>query len=348
MNQLFSEYKIREKTIKNRVVMPPMVCPGWSDEQGLVTDKHVRHYENRARGGTGLIIIEACCVEKEGRIFDTQLGIWSDAHIEGLGRIAAACRNHGAVALLQLHHGGLRTSEDISGKMPGPSSHSWCPGSHAMTVEEIHSMRDSFTAAAIRARDAGMDGVELHGAHGYFLSQFASRTVNLREDAYGGSVENRMRLADEIIKDIRRACGEGFIIGYRLGANEPLLEDGIRIAREVERSGADLLHVSASGFSEEYPHVPDGLPYNWIVYSAGEIRRSVKLPVIAVNGIRTPERAAWLVENGFADFTAIGMDLLADAEWANKAREGSSIHYCLKCRQCGRFTRAELCPRYRE
>lgn len=349
MEKLFSEYILNNVTIKNRVVMAPMVCPGWADDSGFVTDKHIKHYEARANGGVGTIIVEAHSVNKDARAFRSQLGIWSDRHIEGLSKIIDRCHAHGSKVLVQLYHAGLKTPKVISDKCVGPSS--IMIGEQVgreLSVDEIFDLQKDFVNAAIRAKIAGADGIELHGAHGYLLNQFASPLINMREDKYGGSVANRTRFAGEIIEWVRRQLGNDFIIGYRMGGNEPTVEDAIDIATELERCGVDLIHVSSSGLSELYPDVPSEFNYNWIVYAGTQIKKQVRIPVIVVNGIKTPLRAAYLIENGLADFVAIGRDLMTDPEWVNKVRDNRKIDFCVDCRpKCKRHWCAEECPKYK-
>ncbi|HSV31190.1 MAG TPA: NADH:flavin oxidoreductase [Atribacteraceae bacterium] len=344
-SKLFSEYTLRNFSIKNRIVMPPMVCFGWSGSDGLVTEDHVRHYEARARGGTGLIIIEALTVKPEGRLVNTQLGIWSDGHKEGLKAIAEKCHDHGAVVIAQLNHAGLKTPKNISNDAISPFEYrNSNTSARTMTLEEIDRTREEFIRSAERIHEAGLDGVEIHGVHGYLLSQFASSVLNHRKDGYGGSINARMRLACEIVQGIRSRVGDHFIIGYRMGGNEPSLDDGLNIGRTLEACGVDILHVS-SGFSDDTaPPVPDGFPYNWIVYCGTEIRKTVNVPVIVVNGIRTASQALYLLDNGRADFTAVGRGLLTDPEWANKARSGQDVNPCLECHRCHWFKNGKDCP----
>ncbi|HPS62329.1 MAG TPA: hypothetical protein PLK82_04665 [Bacteroidales bacterium] len=160
-----------------------------------------------------------------------------------------------------------------------------------MTRDGIRAIEEAFIAGAVRAREAGFDGVELHGAHGYLLNQFASVHYNKRTDEYGGSLSGCLTLAEGIIRGIRNRCGEGFIIGYRMGANSPTLEDGIRIAGMLETFGVDLLHVSHGGNLLNLPRTPREFEFNWIVYCATRVRPEVGIPVIAVNEIKTAERA---------------------------------------------------------
>ncbi len=348
MSDLFTEYVLKGIKIKNRVVLPPMVSSfGSGKSGGFAGDGHVKHYEARAKGGTGLIIVEATCVKEDGRLAGSQLGLWCDGQIEGLRKISEACHNHGAVVLIQLHHAGLKVSPEVSVEPVSSSDyHENDLSARALTIEEIHGIREDFVNAAVRARKAGFDGIELHGAHGYLLSQFMSPLVNKREDEYGGSLENRARLAVEILKSVRGKTSSDFILGYRMGGNEPTLEDGIKIAEILEKSGADLLHVSTGMDSKNPPAVPEGFDYNWIVYCGTEIKKHVNVPVIAVNGIKTPQRANALVSEGLADFAAIGKPLLVDPLWTDKAVNGGGILYCLGCKACFRFKSENLCPRY--
>lgn len=347
MAGLFSEAVIKGKNIRNRIVMPPMVCFGWSDSSGMVTEDHIRHYENRAKGGVGLIIVEAACVNKDGRLSPSQIGIWSDEQIEGLRKIADVCHKNGAKVLIQIHHAGLATPDPVS-------SNHLCPSDfddgkkhgRAMTVEEIHMIQDDFVRACKRAEISGFDGIEFHGAHGYLIDQFLSPVVNKRDDQYGGCRENRGRFISEIIERVKIQVPDGFIIGCRMGGNDPTIEDGIENAKILENSGVDILHVSAGISDGTLPSVPEDFPYNYIVYSGMEIKKAVNIPVIVVNDIRTPERASYLVENNMADFTAIGKGLLVDPQWANKAQHGEEIVTCLKCSKCWRFVDSRKCPRY--
>lgn len=349
MADLFTPYELKGISIKNRIVMPPMVCFGWAGREGLVTEKHIRHYEARARGGVGLIILEAACVNPDGRLADSQLCLWSDDHIKGFEEIARACHRYGARVLVQIHHAGLQTAKKVSGDPVAPSEvREKDRHARALTPEEIHSIQEDFTVAAVRAEKAGLDGIELHGAHGYLISQFMSPVINKREDQYGGSLENRTRFALEILAAIKGRVGNRFIIGYRMGGNEPTLENGIAIARILEQAGVDLLHVSTGISAGKEITVPEGFPYNWIVYSGTRIKEQVKIPVIAVNGIRTAEQAGGLIENGLVDFAAIGRGLLADPEWANKAQKGEEALTCLHCKTCFWAASAgQRCPRAR-
>jgi 2,4-dienoyl-CoA reductase-like NADH-dependent reductase (Old Yellow Enzyme family) len=345
MTTLFSSFKIKSHEIKNRIVFPPFVNFGWSDENGKISQKNVEQYEAIAKGGAGLIIVEATCVEKDGRIFSYQPGIWSDDHIEQFKPVTEACHKHGTVILLQIHHAGLATRKGLSERVVGPSAHADIDKSHALTVDEINQLKDKFIAAAARAEKAGFDGVEIHGAHGYLLSQFANSVINLRTDEYGGSHDNRLRLAIEIIRGIRKSSNSNFIIGYRMSGNSPTLADGVEVAKILDKEEIDLLHVSHGGEKGIIPEVPSDFAYNGIVFNGVQVKKHVKTPVIAVNEIRTPKRASWLIESGYADFVAIGRDMACDYEWANKAQSGEKIDFCISCKpKCKRYVKAESCP----
>ena len=350
MNNLFSPIKIRNTIIKNRVVMPPMVCFGFGGDDGLATEKHISHYEARAKGGVGLIIIEATCIDKSGRLSPDQLGLWSDEQIPGFSRLAEICHQYGAKVLVQIHHAGMVARKNITLSPLAPSNYQGkmmndMISARALKLNEIHSLQEKYIAAALRAQKAGLDGIEFHGAHGFLISQFFSPLVNKRTDAYGGSLNNRVRFVSEIIAGIRQTAGNDFIIGCRMGCNEPDLKTSIKIAKTLEKSGIDLLHISIGlrPPADKGPAVPEGFNYNWIVYGGTEIKKHVNVPVIVVNGIRTPEQAAYLIEQGLADFTAMGIGLLIDPEWANKAQNHAPIIPCINCKTCKLFVRGGVC-----
>ena len=345
MTTLFSTFTLKSYTIKNRIVLPPVVNFGWADENGFINEKHHKHYEERAKGSVGLIIVEATCVDPEGKIFSYQPGIWADEHITAFKPITESCHKHGAVVLLQIHHAGLLTRKNTSGKVGGPSTDNGKENSFAFSIDEIKEIEKRFIDGAIRAKKAGFDGVELHGAHGYLLNQFANYVINYREDQYGQTLNGRLKLATDIIKGIRQACGNDFIIGYRMAGNSPTLQDGIENAKYLEANGVDILHVSHGGEKGLQPEVPSDFPNNWIVYCGTEVKKHVKIPIIVVNEIRTPARASWLIENGKTDFVAIGRDLLTDSHWAQKAKDNQPINQCINCQpRCKRFGRPESCP----
>lgn len=325
-----------------------MVCFTFAAENGFVSEKNISHYEAIAKSGTGLIIIEATCVNKNGRLSIDQLGIWSDDYIEGLSKLARVCHKYGARAIIQLHHAGLRTPKIINKDTITASDYENSKiSARAMTKDEIYALEDDFINAAIRAEKAGFDGVELHGAHSYLMTQFFSAKVNNRIDEYGGSLDNRLRFTKEIIQGIKQKVNDDFIVGIRMGCNENGLKSSIDMAKKFEAMGMDYLHVS-TGFDNAPIDevVPEDFPCNWIVYGATKIKENVTIPVIAVNSIKTPKEADYLIENSLVDFVAIGRAQLADHNFTNHVKEGEAIVECLGCKPCKWFTNGDNCPRH--
>ncbi len=345
MSLLFSEFLLKNHRIRNRIVFPPVVCHEFTHEDGFVTDLNVDHYDQRSDDGPGIVITEATCVVDYAKAARRQLGIWSDDHIPGLSRISRAVKNNGAVSLIQLHHAGIITPAEVTNTPAGPSADPNIPNSRELLHDEIPAIRKAFIDGAIRAKKAGFDGIELHGAHGYLLNQFASSAVNRRSDEYGSDFLGRMRLATEIIAGIRKALGNDFIIGYRIGAVSPTLDDGIAIAKYLENTGIDLLHVSHGGTLKNLPRPPKDFEYNWIVYSGTEVKKSVSLPVIVVNEIKTRDRAEWLIGNGMADFVSLARPILADPLWVRHVRDNQKVNLCSSCKpRCKWYEEIESCP----
>lgn len=349
MDALFTPLKIKNLELSNRIVLPPMVCFTFAGENGFVAEKNVKHYEAIAKSGTGLIIVEATCVSKDGRLSADQLGIWSDEYIDGLSKIVEACHKNGAKAFIQIHHAGLRTPKEVNEDTITSSDFSdERTSGRAMTKEELKSIQADFIKAAVRAEKAGFDGIELHGAHGYLITQFLSSKINKRTDEYGGSFENRLRFAAEILEGIKSKVSENFVVGIRMGCNEDDLENSIEIAKRLEALGMDFLHIS-TGFDGEIISavVPEDFPGNWIVYGAAKIKEQVSIPVIAVNSIKTSEDARSLVEGDFVDLVALGRAQLADYSFTKHVREGQDIVSCLGCKPCRWFSNGNNCPRHK-
>jgi 2,4-dienoyl-CoA reductase-like NADH-dependent reductase (Old Yellow Enzyme family) len=201
--------------MKNRFMLAPLTnCQSHAD--GTLSEEEFRWLTMRAAGGFGLTSTCAAYVQAEGRGFPGQLGISSDAHLDGLTRLAAGIKQHGSLAFVQLHHAGMRSPRDLVGTQPVCPSDNAETGARALSLGEVEQLRDDFVAAALRAERAGFDGVELHGAHGYVLCQFLSADINRREDRYGGSLENRSRLLLEVLEGIRARCRPDFTVGVRL------------------------------------------------------------------------------------------------------------------------------------
>lgn len=327
--QLSDPFFIRNTKIRNRICVPPMVVYNWSDGSGYVDDKHVEHYRRLARGGAGLIIQEATCVTEEGKLAQTQLGIWEDGQIEGLRRITDAVHAEECPIFVQIHHAGI----------VGIAQHALCPSAYVlgdktgveMSVEQIHDMQQAFISAARRAYQAGYDGVELHGCHRYLMCQFLNARVNTRTDTYGAHPE---QFVLEILDGIRKIVPEDFVVGIRLGAFEPTLQDGIRHAKILEEHGIDFLDISYGFAEEQEAEKPADFPYKDIIYAAGEIKKQVSIPVFAVNGIRVPEDARGALELTQVDMIDVGRSSLANPEWAADALAGRKTDKCVDCSVC--------------
>lgn len=331
MTKIGDTLNINLKSVRNRILMPAILCFNWSDEEGYQTVDRADHYGRRAKGGTGTIVIEATAVSKEGRITEKQLGLWDDSHIEQFSKIADACHKENSVVIVQLVHSGRRDPHDKD-----------C---NSLTVKDIEIIKGNFIEAAKRAKKAGLDGVEIHGAHGFLLNQFASKKSNLRTDEYGVSLENRIKLPIEIVKEIRESIGVDSIISYRFGVNDPSFKEDIFFAKELVSAGVDLLDVSAGiGTGEFRP--PDNFEFSEITYMGKVIHDNVGIPVASVYGIRSPEQAKILLEKNFTDLVAVGRGILADPDWADKALNGKSVNTCLHCESWCKYGKdGRKCPR---
>ncbi len=324
MPKLSDPVIIRGKKIKNRIVMPPMVCFSFKgDHGGMYGEQHVDHYTRRARGGAGLIIVQSTPVL--GAV--EQLGVWSSGQGEPLEAIARNCHGYGSVAMVQLSCGNVDINE--------------------LAVEQIHRMQADCIAAAASAKQAGFDGVEYHFAHGFTLCKFLDPEFNKRADSYGGALQNRVRVITEIIPQIRGAVGEGFIISVRMGGNIPDVAGAAEVAKALEKAGIDLLHISF-GMNMPANAVPAGFNGSAIAYNGSEVKKQVHIPVIGVGEITTAEQAKFLIENGCLDLVAVGRGMLADEKWANEVLADEPVNQCRHCgdnsRGCLWFDDHTQCP----
>ena len=333
MSKVFETWKLKHLEVKNRVCVPPMVCFGWTDDSGMVTEKNVEHYRAIAKGGAGLVIQEATCISKEGRLSPDQLGIWDDAQIPGLKKIVDAVHAEGVPILIQIHHAGVISSEedrvcpsDYVCSHKGIDKHG-----RELTVEEIHQIEQQFIDAVRRAYEAGYDGVELHGCHSYLLSQFMNKRVNRRTDEYQA---DGMKIVERILDGVRAVTPPSFVVGIRLGAFEPTVEDGIAHAKWLEAHGIDFINVSY-GFSQEADQIkPEGYPFAEAIYGGKRIKEAVSVPVFVVFGIVDGEMAEAVLEDTNADMVNIGRGILVNYDWTNDVKEGKAPGRCLYCEKC--------------
>ena len=328
MASLSTPLRVGRLTMRNRIIMPPM-ANNLADQEGHVTERLVEHYRIRAAGGPGMIVVEHSYVEPGGRIDVHQLGICRDSQIEGLMRVAQAIRQEGALAVIQITHGAARCPSAATGRQPVGPSDVRVPGDledpRPLTLHEIAAFPGLFAAAARRARSAGFDGVEVHGAHGYLLNEFTSPYTNRRTDAYGGDLANRLRLVGEVLTAVRSAL-EGGALLYRFGADDGV-PGGIspamaaEIAPRLVEWGVELLDCSG-GLCGSRPG--DRTAPGYFVAAAAAVKAAVvaaghAVPVATVGGITEPAFADRLVREGTVDAVCVGRAQLSDPEWARKA-----------------------------
>ncbi|HNY65674.1 MAG TPA: FAD-dependent oxidoreductase [Deltaproteobacteria bacterium] len=340
--RLFEPGVIGKMRVKNRIVMPPMAT-NYAGPSGEATDRLIRYYAERAKGGAGLIIVENVQVKyPQGKNVSCQLRLDDGKFIPGFQELAEAVHAYDARIFIQIHHAGRQYHgiEDAEGVDPSgiPDGFLKQPV-RPLTNGEILDLIERFSETALRAKRAGLDGVEFHGAHGYLINEFMSPHTNQRVDEWGGTFERRMQFPLRVIQRTREKVGPSFPLSFRFSADEFVpggitLEDSKKIARYLEDAGIDVLHVSA-GIYESMPRILEPMRFEegWRTYLAAEIRKVVKIPVITVGQIRRPEVAEQILAEGKADFVALGRTLIADPHWPVKAQEGrvSEIRKCISC-----------------
>jgi 2,4-dienoyl-CoA reductase-like NADH-dependent reductase (Old Yellow Enzyme family)/thioredoxin reductase len=311
----------------------------------------IKYYADRARGGAGLIITEITRIDNDTGVgTPNQLAVTDPFVVGQLSRLAEAVHAYDTKLFVQLHHPGNQTpSRLIGGKQPVSASDVTCKvigeQPRALTTEEVEGLVKKFVVGAVLCQKAGVDGVEIHGAHGYLVSQFLSPHTNKRTDKYGGSFEGRMRFATEIIMGIRAYCGPKFPIGIRINGNDYLddgitEEDAIAQAKYFEKLGVCYINVSCGTYDSGATIIePNYFAEGWKKHLAANIKKAVSVPVIAVCNIKHPAAAEQLLEEGFADFVGIARGQLADPEWGLKAQRGEDklIRKCLGCMECFRI-----------
>ena len=370
--RLLSEGTLGSLTLRNRIVMPAMDQNNCT-EDGLISNRTLQHYEDRAKGGAGLLILETSAVKwPDGATSKHQPSLSSDAVIPGLEKLAERAHRHGARMIVQAcHHGrisGLDISRDVPVLVPSIPIPSFdtlgmtynttteelmkmatltggkLPTFKEASKEELEGIIEAFVEAALRIKKANLDGIEIHAAHGYLISTFLSRAWNRREDEWGGSTERRTRLLSEIVGKIRNKCGTDFAIVVRIDGHEHGIENGItadeasNTAAIAEEAGADAIHVSAISSSGTGVGFTEGpLPWERCQYSelAKTVKSAVSIPVIAVGRIE-PEDGERLIAENNCDFVAMGRQLLADPELPNNLINDSpdKIRPCINCFVC--------------
>lgn len=319
---LFNDFTIKGLYLKNRVVLPPLCQYSVTKKDGYVTDWHIQHYVSRAIGGTGLIIIEMTDIEPDGRTTDLDLGLWEDGQIAGIKRIVDACHQYGAKVAIQIAHAG-RKAEDavlpVSASAIAYDENSKVP--KELTHDEINLLIEKFGQTARRAVQAGVDAVELHGAHGYLIHQFQSRYTNHRTDEYGMDLS---LFGARVVARVKQELPDAMPLIMRISAIEYVkggygLEESLAFSQAYKNAGVDMFHISSGG---EGPIGAWGLPGTHAAYQvpfARAFKNKFKIPVIAVGKLADVQIANAVIGNEDADLVAVGRGMLRNPYWTLEA-----------------------------
>ncbi|MFI3164458.1 MAG: FAD-dependent oxidoreductase [Bacillota bacterium] len=351
-SKLFSKGNIGALEIKNRIVMAPLAM-GVAEKDQTIGDAYFEYLKQRADGGVGMIVLENTRVDDaHGVAAECQMSVARDEHIAPLKKATDMLHEKGVAVFSQLHHPGRETFCNLNSDEPVWSSSDKVCGvcgseTHEMTTEEVEHIIALFADGALRSKLGGCDGVELHGAHGYLISQFLSPYTNQRTDRFGGSLENRFNFTKEIILAIREKCGEDYPVAIRLTVDELLspngvseyldIKDGVEICKMLEAMNIAYINVS-NGIYESFNSLSEPMTYSQgcRTHLIKAIRDAVKVPLIAVNMIKEPWYAEKMLQDELVDFIALGRAVVADPEWANKAAAGKEceINRCISCTFC--------------
>lgn len=347
--KILNKNKINNLELKNSIVFPA-IGTNLANPDGSLNEEILNHYESIAKGGAGLLITEITKIENEtGQSMSNQLSAVSMEDIAKLKPLPEMVHKYGAKIFLQLQHPGFQCNEKfLNGKLPlSPSKYKLKDGTYSkeMTTREIQVLINKFSMAARIAEESGFDGVELHAAHGYLLSQFLSPDTNKRMDEYGGNIFTRTTIITKIIEGIKQFCSQDFIISVRINGDDFLdnglnLSDAIIVAKILETSGINVINVS-SGTSRSLKSSmtiiePKTFEQGWKKNLAKEIKSNVNIPVIACSNIKDPEIAESLLDENICDFVAIGRGQIADYNFVNKciSKDFQSIDKCISCLAC--------------
>lgn len=356
--KLFCPGKIGRLEIKNRIVMPPMGT-SLADVGGVVNKRLIDYYVERAKGGVGLIIVENTLVDsRHGIQIPNQLRIDDYNYVPQLYELVEAVHWNGSKIAIQINAGGSGVRSHLSsGATPiAPSSVKLDlqpVASRALSIDEIKELVLDFVKGTKLAKMAGFDAVEIHGANGYLINQFLSPYCNKRTDLYGGDFEGRLRFCLEVITEVRREVGPDFPLLFRMSVDDFMeggmtLEESLRIAKEVEKAGIDAFDVTGGNLNirescvRSIPSV--FIPMGHLANHSQRIKESLQIPVIVAGKIRDPELAERILQEGKADFIAVGRGLLSDPEWPEKARRGrqEEIRRCISCNDMCIFRKSWL------
>lgn len=326
MSILNSATKIYNLEIKNRIVMPPMAI-GKAGDDGKITSQILDYYEEKSKGGyIGLIITEHSYVSVDGKAGKGQISIADDENISGLNQLVETIHKNNSKVMIQLSHAGGAAKSEITGKpvlgasaVPMPKT-GYVPSE--MSLKDIHKVIDDFAAAAVRAKKANFDGIEIHSAHGYLLNQFYSPLTNKRSDSYSAdTLDGRLKLHLEIIEAIKEAVGNDYPIAVRLGGCDYMeggstIQDCVLAAKRLKQAGIDLLDISGGFCGYMRPGATEQGYFSEITQA---IKKAVNIPVILTGGIVEANVAEQLLKDEKADFIGVGRAILKDSRWAEKA-----------------------------
>jgi len=344
LKKIFQPIQINSLELKNRLVVPAMGT-GFANSDGTVSERLKDYLVARADGGFGLTITEITAISRYGKGMANQLSIWDDKFIPGFRDLAKAIHTKEAKVAVQLYHPGRQTFSFLTGRPVVAPSAIPCPVCREipkeLTVEEIRELEEQFAEGARRAKEAGIDAVEIHGAHGYLVAQFMSGYANHRSDAYGGDLEGLLRFPIEIVHKIRAKVGDDYPIIFRLSGDERVaggrtIQETKTIIPLLEQAGVNAFHVSTGVYaSSDYITAPMAIPPGYNVSAAGEVKKATSVPVIAVGRINDPRMVEEILKEGQADLVAMGRASLADPELPKKAADGNyeDIRWCIACNQ---------------
>ncbi|MYL19689.1 NADPH dehydrogenase NamA [Halobacillus litoralis] len=320
-HKLFQPFTIRNVTLKNRIVMSPMCMYSSHEQDGKVQPFHLAHYESRAAGQAGLVMTEAASVLPEGRISHEDLGIWEDAHLDGLKRVNEGIHRHGAASAIQLAHAGRKAN--LQGEIFAPSAKAFNTSMKEpveMSGKKIKETIEAFRQAAVRAEKAGFDIIELHGAHGYLINQFLSPLTNFRTDQYGGSRENRYLFLHEVIEAVKEVWSGPLFVrisGEEYHEEGNTMDDLIYFSTLMKAQGVDLIDVSSGGVVpasiKSYP--------GYQVTFAEQIKHGADVAAGAVGLITTGTQAEEILQNERADLIFIARAFLRNPYWPKQAAD---------------------------
>ncbi|WP_425953735.1 FAD-dependent oxidoreductase [Xylanimonas sp. McL0601] len=340
---LLSPLTVGNVELKNRMAVAAMVTL-YCDHDGMPTEQYIAYHEERAKGGFGLIITEDYAVDPVGRGFWCA-GLWKDEQIAPHRELTERVHAAGAKIFAQIYHAGRQTVSALIGTQPVSASAVQCPVMgevpRALSVDEITTIVGQFGDTARRSMEAGFDGVEIHGGHGYLVAQFMSPYSNKRTDLYGGSLENRIRFPLEIIADIRAKCGPDFAVTFRISADEYVIggrgiDETVAMSRRLEAAGIDLIHVSAGTYESAWAIVPPMyIRQGWNTDFAAAVKNVVSIPVQTAGRIKDAEVAEGIIASGQADLVSLARASLADPDFPRKVAEGrvEEIRECIGCNQ---------------